>query len=496
MDARTLGSIALLVAGLALAGLPRSAEAATCDALVGTWAWFTGGVVSINADGTIRHDPGNDGTWECTDRARGQATLRWRLGGYVNRLALSADGKALSSTDPTQSYVTARKVDAPRPAEVPKAKGPTAKGPEPPRDAAPEGPKTQPPGSPSPRPGPEPAKPRPPDAPRDAPAPPRVSAVPCSGTACRDLAPDASHCKVTNTGAKPLKVRAYSGERISETTPMTPGRVLDLAGCATLTRIEAVYQTEPFAADLKDVAAEPGPCSGNACINVRIMSTDGCVWIRNSAPDAVHAELRLQGETVTMTLEEPDLKKVVKASDNRGQDAQAARQAAARKRLDELRQKGMNIPYDPKVEGPRPGQEKPDGKDKGRGWHGTRYDAFSGSDRPVFNARIDRAGGCVTKPEEILSYRVTLASAKGKEAEAPAPVIACVGEACADLDHEQVGACQLTNRGSREILVGIVRKGNNYASVSPTVAPAKTMRLPSIVCIPADEIGRIEARYK
>lgn len=230
---------------------------------------------------------------------------------------------------------------------------------------------------------------------------------------------------------------------------------------------------------------------------MRITTTDGCVWIRSSAPDAVHAELRLQGETVTMTLEEPDLTKAVKVSDSRGQGVQAARQAAARKRLDELRQKGMNIPYDPKVEGPRSAPGKADAKDKEKGWHGTVYDAFSGSDRPAFHARIDRAGGCVAKPEEILSYRVTLASSKGKEPEAaPEPVIACVGEACADLDHEQIGTCQLTNRGSREIVVGIVRKGNSYASLSPTVAAAKTMRLPSIICIPANEIGRIEARYR
>lgn len=484
MDARTLGSIALLVAGLAGAGFPRGAEAATCDALVGTWAWFTGGVVSIEADGRIRHVPGNDGTWECTDRARGQATLRWRLGGYVNRLALSADGKALSSTDPAQSYVTARKVDA----EAPRRPGPEvpkAKAPEPPRPSDAERPKAQPPGSSPPRPGREPAKPEPPEAPRDATAPPRVSAVPCSGTACRDLVPDASHCKVTNSGAKPLKVRAYSGGRVSETAPVPPGRAIDLAGCATLARIEAVYQTESFTADPKGAAAGPGPCSGDACMNVRIMTTDGCVWIRNSAPDAVHAELRLQDEIVTMTLEEPDAAKAAKVS-TRGRDNQAERRAAARKRLDERRQKG-----------PRSAPEKADGKSKGTSWHGPVYDAFIGSDRPAFNARIERAGGCVAQPEEILSYRVTLASSKGKAAEpARAPVIACVGEACADLDHEQIGRCQLTNRGSREIVAGIVRKGNSHASVSPTVAPAKTMRLPSIVCIPADEIARIEARYK
>ena len=100
------------------ATLPAEA-AASCEALVCKWKWFTGGVVSINADGTIAHDPGNDGTWECTDPARGRVTVRWRLGGYVNRLALSGDGGALSSTDPSQSYVTAQRIGARRTVETP-----------------------------------------------------------------------------------------------------------------------------------------------------------------------------------------------------------------------------------------------------------------------------------------------------------------------------------------------------------------------------------------
>ena len=78
---------------------PAPVRAAGCEAILGKWTWFTGGVVSINADGTMVHDPGNDGTWECTDRTRGRVTLRWRQGGYVNRLTLSADGNGLSSTD-------------------------------------------------------------------------------------------------------------------------------------------------------------------------------------------------------------------------------------------------------------------------------------------------------------------------------------------------------------------------------------------------------------
>ena len=63
---------------------PGRGRAVPCEALLGKWKWFTGGVVSINADGTITHDPGNDGTWECTDSDRGRLTLRWRFGGYVN----------------------------------------------------------------------------------------------------------------------------------------------------------------------------------------------------------------------------------------------------------------------------------------------------------------------------------------------------------------------------------------------------------------------------
>ena len=507
MDARDLGRIALLVASLAGAGLPRAAEAATCDALVGKWAWFTGGVVSINADGTIRHDPGNDGTWECTDRARGRATLRWRLNGYVNRLVLSGDGRALSSTDPSQSYVTARKVDAPRPAEAPRRvdpprsapdpEVPKAKAPEPPRRTAAEAPKAKPPES-APRSGPDVAKPRTPEAPRDTAAPARTAGAPCVGTACQSLGIDTSSCKVTHTGTQPLKIRAYSGERIVlAPTPLTPGRVFDLPECAKLTRIEAVYQTESFPGAPKSAAAGPGPCAGDACIYLRITTTDGCVWIRSGAPDAVHVEIRLQGETVAMTLEQPDATKVAKASDTRGQDAQAARQAAARKRLDDLRAKGMNIPYDPKVEGPRAGPKQAPAPDKGQGWHGTMYDALRGSNVPVFNARVNHAAGCVTKPEEIFTYRARLASSKGKVVEGP--LVQCVGDACRDLDYgpEQIAACHLVNQGRREIAVGIVKSGSREPSISASVTPGRAVRLEQFMgCLRAQDIGRIEARYK
>ena len=91
-----------LVVGVVGFALPHLTYAASCEALVGKWNWFTGGVVTINPDSTMVHELGSDGTWEGTDATRGRVTLRWCLGGYVNSLALSADGQGLSSTDHSQ----------------------------------------------------------------------------------------------------------------------------------------------------------------------------------------------------------------------------------------------------------------------------------------------------------------------------------------------------------------------------------------------------------
>ncbi|HEY7318834.1 MAG TPA: hypothetical protein VIE89_14765, partial [Candidatus Binatia bacterium] len=98
-----------LLAGVAGFSLPDHAHAATCDAILGKWAWFIGGEVTVNRDGTFTQQSGNAGTWQCNDGARGRFTFRWRDGGFVNSLVLSPDGQGLSSTDQSQWYVTAQK---------------------------------------------------------------------------------------------------------------------------------------------------------------------------------------------------------------------------------------------------------------------------------------------------------------------------------------------------------------------------------------------------
>ena len=104
---KTLALVVFLASGVA-----HGAYAGSCDAIVGKWAWFTKGVVTIKSDGTMVHEPGNDGTWKCTDASRGIVTLKWRVGGYVNTMVLSPDGRGMSSTDPSQSFVAAKKMDA------------------------------------------------------------------------------------------------------------------------------------------------------------------------------------------------------------------------------------------------------------------------------------------------------------------------------------------------------------------------------------------------
>ncbi len=75
----------MTLATIGLAVLPGRLAASPCEAVVGKWTWFTNGVVTINPNGTIVHDPGNDGTWECTDPSHNRITVHWRIGGFGKR---------------------------------------------------------------------------------------------------------------------------------------------------------------------------------------------------------------------------------------------------------------------------------------------------------------------------------------------------------------------------------------------------------------------------
>ena len=84
-----------------------AAHAAFCE-VISSAAWFTNGVVTFNpmARWCMNRERRHLGMHRCS---AGQVTLRWRLGSYVNHNpVLSADGTGLSSTDPSQHFVTAK----------------------------------------------------------------------------------------------------------------------------------------------------------------------------------------------------------------------------------------------------------------------------------------------------------------------------------------------------------------------------------------------------
>jgi tetratricopeptide (TPR) repeat protein len=92
--------------------MPLAAQPPSCEGAIGQWAWFTRAVVTIKPGGAMVHEPGNDGTWTCARGSKTIITLRWRIGGFVNTMELSADGKRLSSTDPSQAMVTGTRIGA------------------------------------------------------------------------------------------------------------------------------------------------------------------------------------------------------------------------------------------------------------------------------------------------------------------------------------------------------------------------------------------------
>jgi hypothetical protein len=397
----------LLGAGVAGLASPSPVHAAGCEAILGKWTWFTGGAVSINADGTIVHDPGNDGTWECTDPKRVRVTLRWRLGGYVNRLALSTDGNGLSSTDPSQSFVTAKRAAGEK--EVGRDT-PSRPAPSRPAPRAAEAPRPAPadpsPGAEAARPAPAQPAPRAPEAPRPAPSQPP--------------------------------------------SPPPPGPSPGPSGRAS---------------------EGAGPCSGNACHSVKVLTEGSCVWLRNSSPAVLNVEIRLEKEMLKMVLEAGDM---AKAGPSTGTQS-------------------------PKTRRPGAPPAKPD---LAQTRHRTVYDALSGSDRAVFDARVGTPAGCVAKPEAIVGYKASFASAEAAKVFALSSEpgsVPCSGDACQDLDHrvEEIKACRLTNTGRREIKVGIVMNGNREPSITTSVAPTKAMPLTYFTgCLRAQDIDRIEASYK
>jgi hypothetical protein len=68
------------------------------SAAIGRWSWFNGHTVVVHPDGALECID-NTGTWELTDPSSGTYTLRWQVGGYIDQLTLSQDGRSLNGNN-------------------------------------------------------------------------------------------------------------------------------------------------------------------------------------------------------------------------------------------------------------------------------------------------------------------------------------------------------------------------------------------------------------
>jgi hypothetical protein len=80
-----------------------------CSDIVGTWKWFVGPQLTFKADHSFSNGE-NSGTWEVKDAAARNYTLKWDVGGFVDEVTLSADGRKLTGTNNNKNSVSGERV--------------------------------------------------------------------------------------------------------------------------------------------------------------------------------------------------------------------------------------------------------------------------------------------------------------------------------------------------------------------------------------------------
>jgi hypothetical protein len=79
-------------AGHLVWGLRQDPRIGTVCNIAGIWQWFTGGDVTIYADGTFTQANSLTGTWYCSND--GRIIMSWSHG-YTDKLSLTPDGNKL-----------------------------------------------------------------------------------------------------------------------------------------------------------------------------------------------------------------------------------------------------------------------------------------------------------------------------------------------------------------------------------------------------------------
>lgn len=94
------GSSATTTAGAA--STPRATTASGCDAVIGTWKWFTGKNHTFGPNGTSSTA---QVFWQCMDPQRRIIRINWNNGKWVDTVTISADGKRVEGRNQYGSRV-------------------------------------------------------------------------------------------------------------------------------------------------------------------------------------------------------------------------------------------------------------------------------------------------------------------------------------------------------------------------------------------------------
>src|SRR5438093_13192246 len=94
---KSLFLVIWMIAGLWARPGQAAPRAGACEALVGRWSWFTGGIVTFLDDGVVDATIVR-GQCERADAGQRRCVMRW-TNGYVDTLTLSSDGNTLDGTN-------------------------------------------------------------------------------------------------------------------------------------------------------------------------------------------------------------------------------------------------------------------------------------------------------------------------------------------------------------------------------------------------------------
>ena len=80
-----------------------------CNDIVGSWKWFVGPQLTIKADHSFSNGE-NSGSWEVANGKERKYKLRWEVGGFVDEVTLSVDGRKLTGTNNDKNSVSGERV--------------------------------------------------------------------------------------------------------------------------------------------------------------------------------------------------------------------------------------------------------------------------------------------------------------------------------------------------------------------------------------------------